>query len=207
MKTKSKSVKRKATVEDQMEHHSIGVHKKANVSTLSHMCGDEGPSSIDCLATGSSHHADSQLSPMAVTPPLNHNHHDLPARKLHYIYSFLRRLTNIISDLTYVCIGTHPYVCVNNSANLHLIHCTRTKGVSPVSVIERITNSSANMHSVPSDCCSTPPSINRRHSHMALPWRRQRQLSFATPSDSISNVENYAKDNAPLQRAGYLACI
>ncbi|GKB87452.1 hypothetical protein Tco_0959724 [Tanacetum coccineum] len=46
-------------------------------------------------------------------------------------------------------------------------------------------------------CCSairysgtTPPPINRRHSHVPQPWRHQRQLSFAAPSGSMSNDDN-----------------
>ncbi|GJX45944.1 hypothetical protein Tco_0262620 [Tanacetum coccineum] len=146
------------------------------------MCGDEGASSVDPSATGSLHNATAQLSSTSVDPLINHNHQD-------------------------------PHVWVNNNACLHLIHCTSIKGISPVpvrdtqqchicapnpepnyntpsTVTESITTSSANMHSVRADCCTTPPPINRRHSHVPQPWRHQRQLSFAAPSASTPNDDN-----------------
>ncbi|GJR87145.1 DNA helicase [Tanacetum coccineum] len=181
MKTKSKSIKRKATFEDQVEHHSTAVHKKANLSTSGHMCGDEGASSVDPSATGSLHNATTQLSSTSVDPLINHNHQD-------------------------------PHVCVNNNADLHLIYCTSTKGISPVpvrdtqqchicapnpepnystpcTVTESITTSSANMHSVRVNCCTTPPPINKSYlSTTTLPYGLNHPPSIRTehrPSSSI----------------------
>ena len=91
MKTKIKSVKRKTTVEDQLENHSTRFHKKPNLGHLStsdhiptHMYGEGSAFNIDESLIGSSHDVGSQLSTMGLTPAINDNDNGPLACKLEY---------------------------------------------------------------------------------------------------------------------------